>query len=70
MKCFKLFFLLNLLLTLCFTFIVHFNSYLSHLKCSVAHVAAAAAAKSLQSCPTLRDPMDNSPPGSAVHRIL
>ena len=26
--------------------------------------AAAAAAKSLQSCPTLRDPIDCSPPGS------
>ena len=27
--------------------------------------AAAAAAKSLQSCPTLCDPMDYSPPGSS-----
>ena len=27
-------------------------------------------AKSLQSCPTLCDPMDCSPPGSSVHRIL
>ena len=26
--------------------------------------AAAAAAKSLQSCPTLCDPIDGSPPGS------
>ena len=26
--------------------------------------AAAAAAKSLQSCPTLCDPIDSSPPGS------
>ena len=33
-------------------------------------VAAAAAAKSLQSCPTLCDPMDCSPPGSSVHGIL
>ena len=31
---------------------------------------AAAAAKSLQSCPTLRDPIDGSPPGSAIPRIL
>ena len=30
----------------------------------------AAAAKSLQLCPTLWDPMDSSPPGSSVHRIL
>ena len=27
-------------------------------------------AKSLQSCLTLCDPMDSSPPGSSVHRIL
>ena len=32
--------------------------------------AAAAAAKSLQSCPTLRDPTDGSPPGSPVPGIL
>ena len=32
--------------------------------------ASAAAAKSLQSCLTLCDPMDSSTPGSSVHRIL
>ena len=32
--------------------------------------AAAAAAKLLQSCPTLCDPMDCSPPGSSIHGIL
>ena len=32
--------------------------------------AADAAAKSLQSCPTLCDPTDGSPPGSAVPGIL
>ena len=31
---------------------------------------AAAAAKSLQSCPTLCDPIDGSPSGSTVPRIL
>ena len=31
---------------------------------------AAAAAKSLQSCPTLSDLMDCSPPGSSVHGIF
>ena len=31
---------------------------------------AAAAAKSLQSCPTLCDPIDGSPPGSSVPAIL
>ena len=33
-------------------------------------VAAAAAAKSLQSCPTLCDPINGSPPGSPVPGIL
>ena len=32
--------------------------------------AAAAAAKSLQSCPTLCDPVDGSPPGSPIHEIF
>ena len=32
--------------------------------------AAAAAAKLLQSCPTLCDPIDGSPPGSSVPGIL
>ena len=32
--------------------------------------AAAAAAKSLQSCPTLHDPMDCSPPGSSIRGIF
>ena len=36
----------------------------------LAAVAAAAAAKSLQSCPTLCDPRDGSPPGSSIPGIL
>ena len=32
--------------------------------------AASTAAKSLQSCPTLCDPIDGSPPGSPVPGIL
>ena len=32
--------------------------------------AAAAAANSLQSCPTLCDPIDGSPPGSPIPGIL
>ena len=35
-----------------------------------AHAAAAAAAASLQSCVTLCDPIDGSPPGSSVHGIF
>ena len=37
---------------------------------SMTTIAAAAAAKSLQSCPTLCDPIDGSPPGSSVPGIL
>ena len=37
---------------------------------STCSAGAAAAAKSLQSCLTLCDPIDGSPPGSSVHRIL
>ena len=33
-------------------------------------VMSAAAAKSLRSCPTLRDPINGSPPGSPVSGIL
>ena len=36
----------------------------------LAPTAAAAAAKALQSCPTLCDPIDGSPPGSPVPGIL
>ena len=36
----------------------------------LGNAAAAAAAKSLQSCPTLCDPIDGSPPGSPVPGIL
>ena len=36
----------------------------------VPQKAAAAAAKSLQSCPTLCDPTDGSPPGSPIPGIL
>ena len=35
-----------------------------------SEVQAAAAAKSLQLCPTLCDPIDSSPPGSAIPGIL
>ena len=36
------------------------------IRAAAAAVAAVAAAESLQSCPTLCDPIDGSPPGSAV----
>ena len=34
------------------------------------NILSAAAAKSLQSCPTLFDSIDSSPPGSAISGIL
>ena len=37
---------------------------------SLSVLTAAAAAKSLQSCPTLCNPIDGSPPGSPVPGIL
>ena len=43
----------------------HNTLWSSYLYCS-----AAAAAKLLQSCPTLCDPIDGSPPGPAVPGIL
>ena len=50
------------------------NSVIKYIKIKInisKHAAAAAAAgKSLQSCLTLCDPIDGSPPGSPVPGIL
>ena len=43
---------------------------ISHASKVMLKVTAAAAAKSLQSCLTLCDPIDGSPPGSPVPGIL
>ena len=45
--------------------LANFNDYILY-NCTTA----AAAAKSLQSCLTLCDPIDGSPPGSPVPGIL
>ena len=51
--------------------LVHSNSSFSpYTKFNNNDVAAATAAKSLQSCPTLCDPIDGSPPGSPISGIL
>ena len=47
-----------------------FIHYAKAFDCVDHNAAAAAAAKSLQSCPTLCDPIDGSPPGSPVPGIL
>ena len=48
------------------------STYVKHLKTSVTEESLnpAPAAKSLQSCPTLCDPIDSSPPGSPIPGIL
>ena len=45
-------------------------SCLLHWQAGSLPLAAAAAAKSLQSCPTLCEPIDGSPPGSPIPGIL
>ena len=44
--------------------------FIVKLHCDVSSRDAAAAAMSLQSCPTLCDPIDSSPPGSPIPGIL
>ena len=49
----------------------HIFTYVNERATATGNVAtSAAAAKSLQSCPTLCDPIDSSPPGCAVPGIL
>ena len=52
---------------LMFRSLIHFEFIFVY---GVRMCSAAAAAKSLQSCPTLCDPIDGSPPGSPVLGIL
>ena len=52
---------------LMFRSLIHFELILVY---GVRKCSAAAAAKSLQSCPTLCNPMDGSPPGSPIPGIL
>ena len=47
-----------------------FNNWLSTCKITKLDLFPVAAAKLLQSCPTLCDPIDSSPPGSPVPGIL
>ena len=60
-----------------FTYILGYDSFsesvqslFNYLVNNICLVAAAAAAKSLQSCPTLCNPIDGSPPGSPIPGIL
>ena len=47
-----------------------FLSLLSGRRKQTSDIYFSAAAKSLQSCPTLCDPIDGSPPGSPIPGIL
>ena len=49
------------------SFLKSLSSVAEKLSCECVY---AAAAKSLQSCPTLCDPIDGSPPGSPIPGIL
>ena len=53
-----------------FTILCYISSFYFALPVIMLNTAAAAAAKSLQSCPTLCDPIDGSPPGTPVPGIL
>ena len=52
------------------TYISKSSNKLKENKLNKLKFAAAATAKLLQSCPTLHDPIDGSPPGSSVPGIL
>ena len=57
----------------CTCFLVCWSTVWQHLGCFsvvIYYYAATAAAKSLQSCPTLCNPIDGSPPGFPVPGIL
>ena len=62
--------ILGVFTTLCVNFSPVKWGWQSYLPYRLAAAAAAAATKSLQSCPTLCDPRDGSPPGSPIPGIL
>ena len=51
-------------------FLMYYFLFLEFLQDIIPLLVAAFAAKSLQSCPTLCDPINGSPPGSSVPGIL
>ena len=65
----------KIMMLLIMTLIITWSSWqtstnISFINWGLVEVEFAAAAKSLQSCPTLCDPIDGSPPGSPVPGIL
>ena len=58
-------------LNLCLLCLLHWQvGFLPLAPSGKPFIYSAAAAKSLQSCPTLCDPIDSSPPGSPVPGVL
>ena len=53
-----------------FIYVIFYIHLTDCIMCVCIYIYAAAAAKSLQLCPTLCDPIDGSPPGSPVPGIL
>ena len=62
--------LLQNMLHFCYLIFIWLSSHMKLLLNFYSLNESAAAAKSLQLCPTLCDPTDGSPPGSAVPGIL
>ena len=52
------------------TLMFHISIYINACTLCTYKITAATSAKSLQSCPTLYDPIDGSPLGSSVPGIL
>ena len=51
-------------------YLLNLNMATYYMTPTTHRAAAAASAKSLQSCLTLFNPIDGSPPGSSVHGIF
>ena len=67
----SVFFVLCIENLLCiYHWIFQFTFIVKNICVADVYSVAAAAAKSFQSCPTLCDPIDGSPPGSPVPGIL
>ena len=69
-KYFDIFFFFYIFIIFCAPSVQLFGIHLKTHSWHINGSAAAAAAKSLQSCPTLCDPIDSSPPGSPIPGIL
>ena len=65
---FLIFLFFNILISLCWVLVAAYRTFTG--ACRIFLVSACMHTKSLQLCQTLCDPMDSSPSGPSVHRIL